>query len=68
MTPDERAQVPMPDGCKGCWHRRAYVKGGAAQLVTRYECRHPQQPPVHPECGFRSPATPPAGGYTPDAL
>lgn len=67
MSPDERAQVPMPERCKGCIHRRVYVNGGV-RWVRRYECRHPQQPPVHPACGFFDAATPPAGGYTPDAL
>lgn len=68
MTPDERSRVPMPEHCRGCSHRRVFVNAAADRMVTRYECRHPQQPPIHPECGFRAPATAPSGGYTPDAL
>jgi len=68
MTPDQRSQVPMPNNCSGCVHRLAYVNAATHTMITRYECRHPQQPPIHPACGFRKPATAPVGGYTPDAL
>lgn len=68
MSPDERERVPMPDNCRGCSHRRVFVNAASDRMITRYECRHPQQPPIHPACGFRAPATVPTGGYTPDAL
>lgn len=68
MTADERARIPPPGRCTGCSWRRTYRRACGGEMVSRSECTHPQTPPMHPLCGYFAPATPPVGGYTPDAL
>lgn len=58
MTPDARARIPAVPTCRGCVHCVIYTRADGLTYVERFECAHPQRPPAHPICGFRSHARP----------
>lgn len=65
MSPDERAQIPVPECCRSCVHHVRYLRSDGERMVERHECDHPMHVLPHPNCGWHVPRTPILGG--PDA-